>query len=355
MRHQDSSGRVRDAVVWAGCAVLLTGVIAACGSSNSGTAKQASSSQPASTWTDAILAPKGDAGFEYMAQARGYYKQQGVDVSIKPFNGDVEMVQALVSGAIDSAEVAPAGVYRAVLKGAHLKIIGATIATQTEDIYSKASIANLNDLVGKAFAASAPNSFPEIITEAMMVSKGIKPDFKLVSAGSASQRIQGMYSGKFDATAAGAQFAAKVKKNPKFHVLAQSQDVVPQYPRLMIVTTEQALKNKPKAAVKFLAAEIEGLRYAVSHPQTEITLAAQKSGVSANNPGVAYLNKLITDAHAVATDGKAPVDKLQWLENFLVKYHFINGNVDINKLVDDSYRQRALKLISPATGTAPTK
>jgi NitT/TauT family transport system substrate-binding protein len=346
----------------ASCALLLTSVLTACGSSSASSASGSANSQPPGsgqasyTWTNAILAPKGDAGFEYMAQARGYYKKQGVDVSIKQFNGDTQIVRAVLSGAVDSAEVAPAGVYRAVLKGANLKIIGATIATQTEDIYSKADIKSLNDLVGKAFAASAANSFPEIITKAMMVSKGLKPNFKLVSAGSASERIQGLYSGKFDATAAGAQFAVKVKKNPKFHVLAQSQDLVPQYPRLMIVTSVHAIKNKPKAAIRFLAGETQGLRYAVAHPQAEITLAAQKSSVSPNNPGVAYLNKLITESHAVATDGKAPVDKLQWLENFLVKHHFIKGKVNINKLVDDSYRQKALKrLSSPSSSTAPTK
>lgn len=322
----------------AGVAALVL-VASGCGSGGGSGGSKGS----VGSWTNAILAPKGDSGYELMAQDRGYFRRQGVSVKIQPFNGNTQMLQAVISGAVDSAEIAPDSVYPAVLKGAPLRIIGATIAGQTEDIYSKASIKNLHQLQGRSLGVSAPNSFPEIITKAMMVTKGAKPDLKIVPSGNATQRIQALYSGRVDATTGGAEFAPKITENPKFHVLAQSQDIVPQYPRLMIVTSQRTLRQKPQVAERFLAGEIEGLRYAEAHPDAEIALAAKTTKASPKEPALHYIQKLIADSHAVATNGQVPMGKLRWLQDFLVRYGFQKGKVDLSKLVDDSYRQKALK------------
>lgn len=117
----------------------------------------------------------------------------------------------------------------------------------------------------------------------------------------------------------------------------------------MVVTTQATLQKKPEVAERFLAGEIQGLRYAQAHPDAEIALAAKTTKVSPSDPALHYLQKLIAGSHAVATNGQVPMEKLRWLQDFLVRYGFQKGKVDLSELVDDSYRQKALKRLGTAS------
>jgi NitT/TauT family transport system substrate-binding protein len=301
------------------------------------------------TWTDGIIAPKDDAGFEYMALRRGYFKRLGVDVKLVPFVGTVQLTQALLAGAIDSAELDPTPAIKADLHGAQLKIIGSTLPGLTYDLVGRGSVKAVHDLPGKTVATSAPGALPDTFTRAVLATKGLNPrSITVVSAGTDAQRLQALVHGRVDATALSAAVEPRIGHDPALHVLARAHDVVPLYPRLVIVANAQSLRSKPVAAVRFLAGEMQGITYALAHPLAEIALTASVIHKPASDPGIVYLNRLIASSGAAAPYAAVPVAKLRWLVAFESAHGLLAGKPDLTKIIDDSYRRRALKLLPGA-------
>ncbi len=58
-------------------------------------------------WRHGTVAPKGDAGFFYMAAEGGFAKQQGLDLKMLAFQNDTLMLKALVAGELDTFEGSP--------------------------------------------------------------------------------------------------------------------------------------------------------------------------------------------------------------------------------------------------------
>ncbi|MGH3373778.1 MAG: ABC transporter substrate-binding protein [Actinoallomurus sp.] len=293
------------------------------------------------TWTFGVFAPKGDAGFDYMAQIKGYYKDQGVKATFKTFQGSVPMTQALISGAIDSAEVSPASVYDAAANGAAVKIIGSTLPGLEQVCYAPKSVTSFGQLRGKTVGASAPGALPQVIAEAMFAAKGLDPhSFKVVNAGGDAQRMKSLYAGKIDLACGSPEYEPKLPKG--FHVLGRAPELIPDFPREIVVANERALKSKPDAAVRFMAAQMQGIGYALAHKDEEIKVAAQQTGRPASDPSLTVEFDAIKSGHTASPTMVIPTKKLVWLQNFRLKYGLQKKKVDLDKLSDDSYRTKAL-------------
>lgn len=326
------------------CVIGVVAATGACGGAGSSASSGGSAATKKGTWVHGILKPKGDSGYQLMAKEREYYKKQGVNVELKEFVGNVQLVQALVSGAIDSGDTAPAPIYDAVRKGSDLKIIGSTLPKITYALITKADIKSFKDLQGKTIGASAPGAFPDSVTRAMLAEKGMDPNsVKVVSAGSDAQRFKALLSGRIDAAAVSDQFVPKAQKNPKMRVLGEAQNVIPQYPRFYLIANGKSLQEKPKAAERFLAGEIQGLCHAVTHPKAERRVAADHINSSADNPQVVYVQKAIAKAGAASATSAITMSRLKWLQQFRIKQGFQKGKVDLGQLVDPSVRKKALK------------
>lgn len=328
------------------CVVGVAAATGGCGGTGGGSGSGGSAATKEDTWVHGILKPKGDSGYQLMAKERKYYKKQGINVELKEFVGNVQLVQALVSGAIDSGDTAPAPIYDAVKKGSDLKIIGSTLPKITYALLTTSDIKTFKDLQGKIIGASAPGAFPDSVTKAMLAEKGMDPNsVKVVSAGSDAQRFKALLSGRIDAAAVSDQFVPDANKNPKIRVLGEAQNIIPQYPRFYLMANNQSLQEKPDAAVKFLAGEIQGLCYAVTHPKAERRVAAQHINGSPTDPQVVYVQQAIAKAGAASATSAITMSRLKWLQQFRIEQGFQKGKVNLSDLVDTSVREKALKQV----------
>lgn len=302
----------------------------------------------ASTWIHGIVPPKGDSGFILMAKERQYYKRQGVDATVKPFGSNLSLVQALISGAINSAETAPAAVFDAVARGAELKIIGSTLPGMTYNLYAKDDVKTFQDLDGKTLGIAAPGSFSEALPKAMMSTRGIDPgSVRLVNAGNDAQRVKALLAGRVDVAAASPEFVPAAKEpGSGIHVLGKAEQIVPKYPRFMIVANEKSLQEKPRAAVRFLAAEMQGIRYAAEHRKAALAVAGRTLGESPDSPRLVAFYEAIKDADAASPTAEIPMEKLIWLQQLRLKLGFQQRKLDLKEVVDGSFRQQALKRVS---------
>ena len=72
-------------------------------------------------------------------------------------------------------------------------------------------------------------------------------------------------------------------------ILIAGRDVIPNYMRLCFNITGKTIATRRNDAVKFLAAESEGLAYATAHRDETIRLAQQLSGSKPDDPRPAFV------------------------------------------------------------------
>jgi NitT/TauT family transport system substrate-binding protein len=98
--------------------------------------------------------------------------------------------------------------------------------------------------------------------------------------------------------------------------------------------------------LRFIAAEIEGLRFAMSHRDETIKLTRDITGIKADDPRPAYVFDEAVKTQAIATELPIPLEKLDFMQKQLVS----SGNMvrpgDLEKMVDKRAREQALALLA---------
>jgi polar amino acid transport system substrate-binding protein len=203
------------------------------------------------------------AGY-YIALEKGFYRDVGLDVSIKPFVSGMRPVEAVLSGAAEY------GIGRSSLlidrsKGAPIVVLAATFQS-TPDILlalKRSGIREIKDIVGKRvmLTADAADSLP---TVSMLKANGIEMD-QIIRQDHTS-RLQDLIDGKTD-------LMASYASNEPYHLRELGIDYVSFAPGTygfnfysdLLFTTEAEIRDHPRRAEAFLQASLQGWEYAFSH------------------------------------------------------------------------------------------
>jgi NitT/TauT family transport system substrate-binding protein len=210
-------------------------------------------------------------------------------------------------------------------------------------LYTNSNIKSFQDLKGKTFGISKPGALPDMIVKAMLLQEGLDPSsIKFVNAGNDVQRYQALKEGKVDAVASISEFVPQAAKDG-VNILANVSDIVPNYPRFVIVSSEKSLKDKPDGAVGFLAGEMKGLTYALANKPEAIKLAAKTENVKEDDSRINYIYDEVKEKGYLSPKSEIPKDKIAWLQDFLFKLGSIQKKANLDTIIDNSYRDKALK------------
>jgi NitT/TauT family transport system substrate-binding protein len=299
----------------------------------------------AEKWKHAMVAAKGDAAFFYMAKEKGFWAKRGLDVEIVELKGSKDVVRALLSGEADSADANPSDVYPAVVKGADIRFVGSAIESYPYAMYVRPEIKSWADLKGKVFGVSSPGSAPHMFALAMMEHNHIPTaDMQIANSGGTTPRIKALVAGKLDATAASSEY---VPLADKLHikVLGLAKDEAPLFPRFFEIMKPSTITERKEAAVQFLAGYMEGLRYCIDHRDEAIKLSAKIIQGKADDPRLIYAFDEIVEGKMVSLNMDIRKDKLDWMQNMMIRLKRLPKPVDIASLIDTSLRDKALQIV----------
>lgn len=317
-------------------ALTMAAVLGACGA--------AGGSSDDKTWVVGRMPCTSDCGFLRMSDEKGFYKEQGVDVKFIELKSAEQVYPALASGEVDAIEQSPGGLYIAEAKGGlHAKVIGSSMEGLPFAIFAQSKYKSIADLKGQSIAISSPTGLPALAAQLMLKDGGVDwSDIKPVNAGGNPDRYRAVVAGTVAATADATDYTPNAKKDG-LNVLALSADVIPDYPRYMIIARDDSLKKKGDLATRYMAGLIEGLRYAYDHADEAAKISAKAAGVSPDDETVTYTQDLIVDKKLVDRDGGIDIAKLKFLEQVLRGAGQVKEPVDVTKLVDDTYQKAALE------------
>ncbi len=293
-------------------------------------------------WRHGLLNAKADAGFFMMAAKRGFAEKQGLKIELLEIKDDQIGLKALIAGELDSFEGGPQGVIAADARGGDARILGCHWVVVPHGIFVRDDIGKVEDLKGKSIAVSAPNSMPDVLARAALAKYGLSAnDVKFAAVGGDRERYQALIGGVVEAAVVSNEYQPMAPKNVR--LLVAGRDAVPNFLRVCLVTSAKVLEKRADDAVKFLTAEIQALRFAVTHKDETVALTREVAKMKPDDPRPGFVYDDAVAHSAVDPSLPIPMDKLSWLQNQLIESGKLSKPLDLATIVAPDLRARALE------------
>jgi NitT/TauT family transport system substrate-binding protein len=158
----------------------------------------------------------------------GYFKEQGLDVTINDFRGGAQSLQALVGGSVDVVTGAYEHTIRMQAKGQDIRAVielgrfpGIVLAVRKDKAASYKSAA---DLKGMKIGVSAPGSSTNFFVMYLMSKAGLKPtDAAYIGVGIGPSAVAAVQKGDIDALANLDPMITKLEQDGDIKVVADSR------------------------------------------------------------------------------------------------------------------------------------
>jgi NitT/TauT family transport system substrate-binding protein len=204
----------------------------------------------------------------YIAQERGYFRDEGIDLTFRFFESAQPIAAAAVSGDIDVGVTALTGGFFNLAEKGTLKVIGGALHDQkgyegsailASDKAFDAGLDSIEKLPGHSFAITQYGSSFHYMVGRIADAKGF--DIKSVTLRPVQQvanMVAAVSSNQVDATIAIASLAKPLQASGQAHILGWAGDVVP-YQITALFTTPAMIANKPALLRHFAAAYEHGV------------------------------------------------------------------------------------------------
>jgi ABC-type nitrate/sulfonate/bicarbonate transport system substrate-binding protein len=297
----------------------------------------------AGPWRHGVIEPKSDAGFILMATTRDFATKNGLELQIVPLKNENLGLRGLISGELDSYEGSPP--IAALAHGADVKELGCPWGQVPHVVFASTAIASMKDLAGHTMASSAPGSMPDLVGRAAMDKAGLAAgSVRLANVGGDADRYRALLGGVVDAAAISVEYAPLVD-NQKVHIIARGSEVLPEILRICYQTTSKTIADRPDDVVKFLATEMQALRYALDHKAETIALAQQSTGQKPDDPRAAFMFDEVTRTGQIDPTLPLPVENFKAMQQTLQRMDVVPQPVDVSHIAAPEPRLKALALI----------
>jgi NitT/TauT family transport system substrate-binding protein len=280
----------------------------------------------------------------YVALAKGYYKDEGLNVTIASARGTADSIRNLDSGTADVGFIDIPSLVAAGADNSSIRMVAVNYQLPPYSVFSinpGANITRPQDMVGKEFSAGNASLIPRI-HQAFMKQNGLDPStLKIVNldpgslvAALAARRIQSIGLFAMSETA----IKRAVQDGEVKHMLLADHglDIYANG----IGVRDDFLQKNPDAVRRFVRASLRGWKEALANPEEAAQLQAQM--VKTLNPTIIVEELQVVRRLAVVPDTQK--NGLGWIDRAKLKrsVDFVNANIEVagrRFSADDIYRE----------------
>jgi NitT/TauT family transport system substrate-binding protein len=223
----------------------------------------------------------------YVGVKRGYYKQQGLDVTVLPGNGSANVAQALGNGNGDLASVDGGTMMQLVSKGLPVKAVMGLFQRNPNGVVYRidSGIKKPGDLVGKTVALSNGDA-PSALLPAFAKATGLDlTKVNIVNTTPAAKNAS-VIAGNAQADVTFAfQGIALIEAQGVPAASLDYADYGVNVPGLAVIARLDYIKEHPDTLKKFVKATREAVEWTSKHPQEAIDIMIEM------NPGQKFVAK----------------------------------------------------------------
>jgi len=280
-----------------------------------------------------------------MAQLKGFYREEGLDVEVIFIRGAVGM-QALLGGSVDFTSASGSTIAAAV-RGIPVKLVFTASAKPQFDMVAQKDIHSMADLKGKFVGISSRGGAVDLLTQLMVQKHGLIPNKDVTSLviGGQEDTVLALRAGRI-AAALLTPPRPLILQREGFNRIGYSGDYMPTYPSGGIGVTDGTIKNKPTELFAFVKGSVRGLKFARQNRAEAKRIAADyfaiKDAALADQFFDLYLSRLPVNGSADEAWMKGAIEFTQKSLGEASK------EASINQVFDFSFVNKADSEIPPA-------
>ena len=304
------------------------------------------------------IAVGGKSLFYYLpltvAERKGYFKDEGLEVEIPDFPGGARALQALVGGSADLVS----GAYEHTINMAAKKQPIKAVVLQAK--YSSivlllpkdkaATYKSGKDLKGMKVGVTAPGSSTNMFVNNLLAKAGLKPtDISPVGVGAGAGAVAAMEKGELDAMSNLDPVITQLESTGKYVAVADSRtekgmkDIYGgDYMASVIYTTDEFIKKNPNTVQAVVNAMVRADKWiAKATPQeiVELMPAEYKAG----NPSL-YKEGLLKNMIGYSENGTMSLKAAENVYKVLRQFEpsvMAAGKIDLNSTFDNRFVEKA--------------
>lgn len=308
-----------------------------------------------------IVNASSDVGF-LVADRKGYFSEEGIEVTITPFDSAARMIAPLGVGQLDVGGGSPsAGLYNAVARGIAIKIVADKASTPPgygfqpllvrTDLIDSGRYQSLEDLKGMTIAGSAPGSASTSTLNEALKQAGLTPaDVERVFMGF-PQHVVALQNKAVDAALTTEPSATRaVQMGAAVRVLGDDE-IYPNHQLAVVLYSGIFANDRPEVARRFMRAYIRGVRDyndalengRLAGPDAEEVIEILTQSTAIKDPEVFRA----IHAQGCNPDGRVHEPSLAHDLEYFRSENLIEGSVELAQVVDHSFVDWAVSELGP--------
>lgn len=197
----------------------------------------------------------------FVANKKGYFAEQGLEMVEFQVANDSAAVQALVGGSVDVVNTTMDVVVRSVEKGAKVVAIGGMMNRGFYSLVTRPDIKTWADFKGKTLGTIGLNEGSTVLMKRMLAANGVKDgEYSLVVSGGSSARLAAIKNGSI----AGAMLVQPfdfVAQDDGLPTIAYSTEYIKEYQFTLFAVNSDLAQKNPDRWVRFMRAIIKGYKW----------------------------------------------------------------------------------------------
>lgn len=218
-----------------------------------------------------------NATLQQLLTDRGYARRYALDAAVVEGRTISAPMDMLLAGTADVCMISAfAGVLPAIEQGHELRLIGAAMLLPALALYARdPGLTRVRDVAGRRIGIGGANGLLHILSLALLRKQGVDPQtVTFVNCGSNAQVLEAVLAGKVDAGLSGIAGAA----DGSARMLADGRlwRELPEYTYQPAYASLRALREKPEAVARCIAAYTQLFRYVSGAVSRDAYLQARR-------------------------------------------------------------------------------
>jgi len=197
----------------------------------------------------------------YVTEAKGFFKDEGLDVLLVLFNAGATNLQALIGGDVQIMGSAFVETIGGRAAGVDIKNFWGVCNIMPFQLYSQPDFKSMKQAKGKRFAISRFGSLTDFLTRATLRHFGLDAkDVTILQIGSTPARFAALTAKGVDASIVWFP-VTEIAKAQGYNKLLDLKEVFPEWPYETFAARESWLSKEKDQASRFLRAFQRGVKY----------------------------------------------------------------------------------------------
>jgi len=303
------------------------------------------------------LAVSSDAGI-FIALDKGYFREQGLELSLERFGVGADQMALLGSGRLDIASGAPSPtLFNAVARGLPIMVVadkgslrkgyGFNVLVVRKALVDAGQFKGLSDLRGRVLASPSPASIVNFQEYLVLKKGGLAPKDVTIEYVDFADQPAAMANGKIDAAVMVEPFATATGARGIGKIVMPLDELLPDFQSAAIFYNTEWARQHPGEARRWMVAYVRGLRY---YNQALKNSAVRDDVITIMTAHTPIKERAVWDRMiwpGLHPDGVITTRTLLDFERWLLNTRQVNEFLPPARFVDESFTGYAVKVLGP--------